>query len=128
VVAVDVRDRLNAIPCGLEEVPKMIDQRTILVSCFHGGCRKGVGLQILNGFAADPSAVHEQTSFGPLEEDPIVSIMADFDFNALREFGSDEELGGCIVTGRIHRISILEVNRMLDRFRDHLRGTCFGEA
>ena len=114
MVAMDIRDRLDTIPGGFEEVSEVVDQRSVFVSGFECTAWQWVVFKVVDSLASNPSAVDEQTALGTFEQDPIVTVMSDFDFGSISEFGAEEKLRRCVVSARIGGKPVAELDGMLD--------------
>jgi hypothetical protein len=56
MVAMHIRDRLDTIPGGFEEVSEVVDQRSVFVSGFESTAWQWVVFKVVDSFAGNPSA------------------------------------------------------------------------
>ena len=126
MVAMDIRDRLDTIPGGFEEVSEVVDQRSVFVRGFECTAWQWVIFKVVDSLASNPSAVDEQTALGTFEQDPIVTVMSDFDFGSISEFGAEEKLRRGVVSARIGGKPVAELDWMFDHLGQDFDGSGVG--
>ena len=82
----------------------------------------------VDGVAGELAAVDEDSARGPLQQNSVVAVVADFEFRAVGVFGSDQKFGGRVVVGVVGRISVLERYGVLHHHRVDRHWAGFGLA
>jgi hypothetical protein len=67
MVAMHIRDRLDTIPSGFEEVSEVVDQRSVFVSGFESTAWQWVVFKVVDSLASNSSAVNKQPPLGAFE-------------------------------------------------------------
>ena len=67
----------------------MIGQWSVAVDFFKCSVRKRLLFQIFVGFAGDAAAVDKDSALGAFQQNSVVAVMSNFDFDSVGELCAD---------------------------------------
>ena len=84
----------------------MARQRLVAVDLFQSTLRKRSGCQVLNWFTGKPPAVYEDPTFRSFEQNAVVRVVPDCEFDTIGIDSLDIKFGRRVVAVAGNRITI----------------------